>query len=220
MTVDRSAFIHPTAAVDDGASIGAGTKVWHLAHLRSGARVGSECILGKGVYVGDGVVIGDRCKVENYALLFEGLTVGDGVFIGPAVVFANDLRPRAVTPEGELRTIDDWEMSETVVEGGASIGARAVIVPPRRIGAWSMVAAGAVVTRDVPPHALVAGVPTKVVGWVCWCGQKVSPDGSCPACGRRVEIPAALQPAPVPVEEIVEAPLEADLGIPVQRADF
>lgn len=195
MLVDATSFVHPTASLEEGAAVGARTKIWHLAHLRAGARVGADCVVGRGVYVGEGVVVGDRCKIQNDALLYEGLTVGDGVFIGPAAVFANDRQPRAVTPDGALRTADDWTLSETVVEDGASIGARAVIVPPRRIGAWSMVAAGAVVTRDVPPHALVAGVPARVVGWVCMCGERLGGDGTCPACGRVVDLRADELPA-------------------------
>jgi acetyltransferase-like isoleucine patch superfamily enzyme len=188
MSVDPSAFVHPSATIDEGASVGARTRVWHLAHLRESSSVGEECVVGRGVYVGAGVHVGHRCKLENYALVFEGATLEDGVFVGPAAVIANDRNPRAMSPEGRLNTTADWVRSETYVETGATIGARAVLVPPLRIGAWSMVGAGAVVTRDVPPHALVVGAPATVRGHVCWCGQRVGGDGECPACGRVVEL--------------------------------
>lgn len=189
MSVHPTAFVHPTATIDEGASVGAGTRIWHLAHLRAGASVGEECVVGRGVYVGAGVRVGNRCKLENYALVFEGATIADGVFIGPAAVLANDRNPRAISPEGRLYTADDWVLSQTRIETGASIGARAVLVPPVTVGAWSMVGAGAVVTRDVQPHALVLGAPARLAGYVCWCGHRVSGDGGCPSCGRRVEIP-------------------------------
>jgi acetyltransferase-like isoleucine patch superfamily enzyme len=131
-------------------------------------------VIGRGAYLGPGVVVGDRCKIQNHALVYEPAVVADGAFIGPAVVFTNDLNPRAVTPEGRLKSAEDWEPVGVVVEEGASIGARAVCVAPVRIGAWAMVAAGAVVTRDVPAHALVAGVPARQVGWVDEAGNRVA----------------------------------------------
>ncbi len=158
--------IEPTADVSDRASIGSGTLVWHLAQVREDAVVGDECIIGRGAYVGPGVRLGNRCKLQNYALVYEPAVVEDGVFIGPAVVFTNDLMPRAVMPDGRLQTGDDWEAVAVVVREGASIGARAVVVAPLTIGRWAMVGAGSVVTRDVPDFALVVGVPARRVGWV------------------------------------------------------
>jgi len=184
MTEPQPPFVHPLALVEEDVEIGPGTKVWAHAHLRRGARIGSECIIGSGATVDLGVVLGDRCKVQNAALLYSGLRIGDGVFIGPAAVFTNDRFPRAVTPDGSLRTEAQWEHGATVVENGASVGANATVVTGVRIGAWAMIGAGAVVTRDVEAHALVLGVPARPVGWVCACGAPVDRPGMmrCPAC--------------------------------------
>jgi acetyltransferase-like isoleucine patch superfamily enzyme len=167
---------HPTAEVEAGAVVGEGTVVWQYAHIRAGARVGRECIVGRGAYVGPGVRIGNRCKLQNYALVYEPAVLGDGVFVGPAAVFTNDLHPRAVTPDGQLKTADDWDAVGVTVGAGASIGARAVCVAPVRIGAWATVAAGAVVVHDVPDYALVAGVPARQIGWVGEAGHRLKPD--------------------------------------------
>jgi len=166
-----------SADVAESASIGDGSAVWHLAQIRESARLGRSCIVGRGAYVGPGVVLGDHCKIQNYALVYEPAQVGNGVFIGPAVVFTNDTYPRAVTPELTLKSADDWEAVGVTVRDGASIGARSVCVAPVTIGAWAMVAAGSVVTRDVADHALVAGVPARRVGWVGRTGRQLTPSG-------------------------------------------
>jgi acetyltransferase-like isoleucine patch superfamily enzyme len=173
MTSDPGPRIQPSADVDPAAYVGTGTLVWHLAQIREGARVGADCIIGRGAYVGPGVVIGDRCKIQNHALVYEPAVLEDGAFVGPAVVFTNDLNPRAVTPDGALKTADDWHAVGVTVRTGASIGARAVCVAPVTIGRWAMVAAGAVITRDVPDFALVAGVPARQLGWVDRAGMRV-----------------------------------------------
>ncbi len=157
------ARIHATADVSAQAVIGDDTAIWHWAQIREGAQLGARCTLGKDVYVDKEVVLGDDCKVENFATLYHGLTIGNGVFIGPHACFTNDTFPRAVSP--------DWQVVPTVVEDGASIGANATVLCGVTIGRSGMVAAGAVVTKDVPPHALVAGVPAKQIGWVCDCGR-------------------------------------------------
>ena len=172
MTTLARPVIADTAVVAPDAIVGPATRVWHFAQVRERARIGAECNVGKGVYVGAGVVIGDRCKIENNASLFEGLTVEHGVFIGPHVVFTNDRLPRATNPDGTLQTAADWEMGRTTVHRGASIGAGAVIIPGLDIGRHAMVGAGAVVTHDVPPHALVVGNPARQIGWVCVCGRE------------------------------------------------
>ena len=148
-----------SADVADDASIGDGSSVWHLAQVREGAVLGENCVVGRGAYVGTGVQMGDNCKLQNYALVYEPALLEDGVFVGPAVVFTNDHFPRAVSPDGSLKTGDDWEAVGVTCRTGASIGARSVCVAPVTIGRWALVAAGSVVTKDVPDFALVAGVP-------------------------------------------------------------
>lgn len=188
-------MIHPTADVSPEARIGPGTRIWHEAQVRERAVIGADCVLGKGVYVDRDVVVGDRVKIQNRASLFHGLTVESNVYIGPHVSFTNDKYPRAVTPDGSPRTDDDWQEQPTLVREGASIGASAVVLPGVTIGRWAMVGAGAVVTRDVPDHALVAGNPAVVVGRACVCGAPMAQEGDswrCPACGRTFE-PAGAQ---------------------------
>lgn len=168
-----SVRIQPSAQVDETAELGEGTAVWDLAQIRERARLGRNCVVGRGAYVGPGVRIGHNVKLQNHALVYEPAVLGDGVFIGPAVVFTNDYFPRAVTPDGRLKTGDDWEAVGVVVAEGASVGARSVCVAPVRLGRWSLVAAGAVVTRDVPDFALVAGVPARRIGWVGRAGARL-----------------------------------------------
>jgi acetyltransferase-like isoleucine patch superfamily enzyme len=168
------AQVAQTAVVAPDARVGPGTRIWHHAQVREGARIGSECNVGKGVYVGAGVVVGDRCKIENNASLFEGLVLEDGVFVGPHVVFTNDRRPRATNPDGSLQTAADWEMGRTTVRRGASVGAGAIVLPGLEIGRHALVGAGAVVTRDVDPHAVVVGNPARQIGWICACGRERS----------------------------------------------
>lgn len=160
------ARILPSADIDEGAQIGEGTTVWHLAQVRAGAVVGRNCIIGRGAYIGDGATLADNCKVQNYALVYEPAVLGDGVFIGPAAVLTNDEFPRAVNADGSPKDASDWHSVGVEIGEGAAIGARTVCVAPVRIGAWATVAAGAVVTRNVPDYALVVGVPARRVGWV------------------------------------------------------
>jgi acetyltransferase-like isoleucine patch superfamily enzyme len=168
--------VHDTAIVEDGAQVGAGTRVWHHSHLRSGAVVGRDCTIGKNVFVDSGAVLGDRVKVQNNVSVYSGVRLDDEVFVGPSAVFTNDLLPRAVSP--------DWMVAPTHVERGASIGANATIVCDRTIGCYAMVGAGAVVTHDVPAHALVFGNPARVAGWVCSCGKVISREPEPPASLR------------------------------------
>ncbi len=179
-------MIHPTADVSPQAQIGAGTRIWHQVQVREGVVIGANCIVGKGVYVDTGVVVGNNVKIQNGALLYHGLTIDDGVFIGPLACFTNDRLPRAITPDGRLKTDADWEVGPIHVCRGASIGAGAVILPNVTIGEFAMVAAGAVVTRSVPPHALVLGTPARQAGYVCCCGRRLPADEDgwrCPDCG-------------------------------------
>ncbi|WP_251445712.1 N-acetyltransferase [Microbacterium sp. USTB-Y] len=163
---DSTVRIVDSADVATDAVIGAGSSIWHLAQVREQARIGENCIIGRGAYVGTGVVMGDNCKVQNYALIYEPARLSDGVFIGPAVVLTNDTYPRAINSDGSLKSAHDWEPVGVAIEKGAAIGARATCVAPVKIGAWATVAAGAVVVKDVPAYALVAGVPAKRIGWV------------------------------------------------------
>lgn len=169
------ARVQPSADVAESAQLGEGTSVWHLAQVREDAVLGANCIVGRGAYVGTGVRMGDNCKLQNYALVYEPAVLGDGVFVGPAVVFTNDHYPRSITPDGALKRGDDWEAVGVTVGTGASIGARSVCVAPVTIGAWALVAAGSVVTKDVPEFALVAGVPATRIRWVGRAGVPLEP---------------------------------------------
>jgi UDP-2-acetamido-3-amino-2,3-dideoxy-glucuronate N-acetyltransferase len=182
-----SAYVHPSAFVAQDAELGAGTKVWHFAQVREGAKVGAECILGKGAYVGEGVRLGNRVKVQNGASIYPGATVEDGVLVGPHVCFTNDRYPRAVNADGSLKTATDWTLGTILVREGASLGAASVLIAGVTVGRWAMVAAGAVVSHDVPDFALVAGNPARRLGYVCACGHRLREAGqgrlSCEACG-------------------------------------
>ena len=158
--------ILPSADVDPSATLGDGSSIWHLAQIRDQVTMGSNCIIGRGAYIGSGVTLGDNCKVQNYALVYEPAKLGNGVFIGPAAVLTNDQFPRAVNSDLTLKSGSDWEAVGVTILDGASVGARAVCVAPVTIGKWALVAAGAVVTKDVPNFALVAGTPARRIRWV------------------------------------------------------
>jgi len=179
--------VAPTADVDARAGIGAGTRIWHLAQIREHASLGRNCTIGRGAYVGPGVVVGDNVKLQNHALVYEPARLGDGVFVGPAAVLTNDEYPRAVTPDGRLKSGDDWTAVGVTIGEGAAVGARAVCVAPVTVGRWALVAAGAVVTKDVPDFALVVGVPARRVGWVGRAGRPLTAKGDgvwvCPESG-------------------------------------
>jgi UDP-2-acetamido-3-amino-2,3-dideoxy-glucuronate N-acetyltransferase len=176
-------WAHATAVIDAPATIGEGTKIWHFSHVMSGARIGRDCSLGQNVFVAASVVIGDGCKIQNNVSLYDGVTLGDDVFVGPSAVFTNVVNPRAFIARKD-------EYRRTEVARGASIGANATIVCGHAIGNHAFVAAGAVVTHDVMPFALVAGVPARRSGWVCRCGVTL-PQGTdlvCTACGLRYAV--------------------------------
>jgi acetyltransferase-like isoleucine patch superfamily enzyme len=177
--------------------IGAGTSIWHHAQVRDGATVGENCIIGKGVYIDAAVPIGDNVKIQNYVSIYHGVSIEDGVFVGPHVCFTNDLRPRAVNPDGELKSAEDWVVGKTIVQEGASLGANATIRCGITIGVWAMIGAGSVVTTNVPDYGLVWGNPARLQGFVCPCGTQLSEEKQtdgvvltrCPACQRTLEIP-------------------------------
>ncbi len=188
--INESADVAPTAQIGDG------TSVWHLAQVRENAGIGADCVIGRGAYIGEGVHVGNRCKIQNYALVYEPAHLADGVFIGPAAVLTNDHNPRAVNPDGSAKSAEDWTPVGVTIGEGAAIGARAVCVAPLCIGPWASVAAGAVVTRDVPAYALVVGVPARQVGWVGRAGHRLVHDENdptllrCPKTGERYRLTA------------------------------
>lgn len=170
-------FVHHTAEVSDRAEIGANTKIWNLAQVREHASIGENCIISKNAYVDTGVKIGSNVKVQNNVNVYNGVTIEDDVFLGPSMTFTNDKFPRAVSP--------DWEITKTLVQKGAAIGANATIVCGVTIGEYAMVGAGAVVTRDVPPFTLVVGNPARKIGYVCRCGARVAaPLQLCKICEK------------------------------------
>lgn len=169
--------IHITADVDRSAQVDPTASVWHLAQIREGAVVGMDSVVGRAAYVGSGVVLGARCKLQNLAQVYEPAQLADGVFVGPGAILTNDRHPRAISPRGDLKTADDWDLVGVVCGTGASIGAGAVCVAPVRIGSWAVVAAGSVVVDDVADFALVAGVPARRIGWVGRAGRRLTEVG-------------------------------------------
>lgn len=200
-----TAVVEPSADVAADVALGDGTRVWHLAQIREGAQLGAGCVIGRGAYIGTGVVLGAGCKIQNYALVYEPARLGHGVFVGPAAVLTNDEYPRAVNPDGSPKSAADWQPVGVTIGQGASIGARAVCVAPVVIGAWALVAAGAVVVHDVPEYAVVAGVPARQVGWVGTAGVPLADAGdgtwTCPRTGGHYTeadgrlVPAGKDPA-------------------------
>lgn len=174
-----SYFVHESSYVDDGVEIGEGTKIWHFCHVQSGAKIGENCSFGQNVNISNHVTVGNRVKIQNNVSVYEGVTLEDGVFCGPSCVFTNDLTPRARYPKGSAG------YKPTLVKEGASIGANATVVCGHTIGRNALIGAGAVVTGNVPDHALVLGVPARQFGWVCECGERLPDSLACPCCGRK-----------------------------------
>ena len=179
--VHPSVQIHESAYVDEPCAIGAGTRIWHFSHILPGCRLGRDCVIGQNVMIGPNVVVGDRCKIQNNVSLYDGVLLEDGVFCGPSCVFTNVNNPRA---EIERKS----EFLPTPVRRGATIGANATIVCGHEIGAHAFIGAGAVVTRDVPAYALMAGVPAKRIGWMSRAGARLGKDLVCPLEGTRYRL--------------------------------
>ena len=171
-------YMHETSIVDENVKIGQGTKIWHFCHIQSGAEIGENCSFGQNVYISNNVKIGKGVRVQNNVSIYEGVEIEDYVFCGPSMVFTNDLTPRAKYPKGHEA------YKKTVLHTGASVGANATIVCGNELGEWCMVAAGSVVTRDVEPYSLVAGVPANHIGWICECGERLG-EGLVCSCGRK-----------------------------------
>jgi UDP-2-acetamido-3-amino-2,3-dideoxy-glucuronate N-acetyltransferase len=194
--IDPSARVHATADLEPNVTVGARTSIWHRAQLRTGATIGAECVIGRDAFIDEGVSIGNRVKIQNQALVYHGVTVEDGVFIGPHVCFTNDLYPRAINRDGTLKSATDWQVTPTRIQYGASLGAASVIICGVTVGRFALIGAGAVVTRDVPPFALVLGNPARLAGYVCSSAHRLpeprEEDGvlvaTCPTCGERVEL--------------------------------
>lgn len=189
------AYIHPTADVSKSAKIGSGTKIWHQCQVRENAKIGSNCILAKNVYIDHDVKIGDNAKIQNNCSVYFDAEIGDGVFIGPHACLTNDESPRAVTPDGKLKSQHDWKASKTIIRKGASIGAGSVLLPGIAIGQFAMIGAGSVVTKNVQDYALVYGNPAEMKGYVCKCGAKITKTEEiknilvlhCPVCNEKIE---------------------------------
>lgn len=175
-------YVHESSYVDEKVSIGKGTKIWHFSHIQSGAQIGENCSIGQNVNIANDVKIGSGVKIQNNVSVYEGVELEAYVFCGPSMVFTNDLTPRSKYPKGKAG------YKKTLVKYGASIGANATIVCGHTIGKWAMIASGAVVTKDVPDYALMAGVPAKQIGWVCECGIPLKEDFLCHDCQRAYQI--------------------------------
>ena len=172
-------FIHPSSIIDENVEIGDNTKIWHFSHIQSGVRIGTGCSLGQNVNVSNNVRVGNGVKIQNNVSVYEGVELEDYVFCGPSMVFTNDLTPRSRYPKGHEA------YKKTLVQHDATLGANCTIVCGHKIGAYATIAAGAVVTKDVPGQALMAGVPARQIGWVCECGQVLDEDMKCPDCGKK-----------------------------------
>ncbi|HSG17527.1 MAG TPA: DapH/DapD/GlmU-related protein [Anaerolineae bacterium] len=192
ITVRDEVSIHDSADVSPEAILGPGTSVWHQAQIREGAQVGANCIIGKGVYIDFDVTIGANCKLQNGVYVYHPATLEDGVFLGPGVIVTNDKRPRAITPEGQLKSNAEWLAEPVHISYGAAVGAGAILLPGVHVGRWALIGAGSLVSKDVPGYGLVFGNPARLRGYTCPCGHRLMKDRGaiyvCPTCQEKVEI--------------------------------
>jgi acetyltransferase-like isoleucine patch superfamily enzyme len=205
MPTPDETFVHPLAEVDPAAKLGPGSQVWHDAQVMAGVEVGAECTIGKGAFLGSGTRIGHRVKIGNYANLF-GPTVEDGAFVAPMACVMEDPRPRATNPDGTRKGPDDFDRLPATIRAGATIGGGALVLPGVTVGRMAMVSAGAVVSRDVPDHAIVAGNPARSVGFACVCGLRLPADLTCSCSRWYVEADDGLVPGDGPTPHEVRAP--------------
>jgi UDP-2-acetamido-3-amino-2,3-dideoxy-glucuronate N-acetyltransferase len=174
-------FIHPTTQVDDNVEIGTGTKIWHYSHIISGSKIGENCSIGQNVVIGPDTTIGKGCKIQNNVSVYKGVTLEDYVFCGPSAVFTNVINPRS-----EIKRMS--EIKPTLVKKGATLGANCTIVCGHTIGSYAFIAAGAVITKDVPDYALMMGSPARQKGWMCRCCNKLNGKYHCPQCGKKYKL--------------------------------
>ena len=194
---ETSYFVHPTSIIDENCRIGAGTKIWHFSHVLKNSEIGEHCILGQNVSVGPDVRVGDRCKIQNNISIYRGVTLENGVFCGPGCVFTNVYNPRAFIERKN-------EFLETVVRTGASIGANATIICGNTIGKYAFIGAGAVIKKEVPDYAIMAGVPARQIGWACQCGDKlniINNHAACKRCGNEYRLDHKVL---IPVKEVLD----------------
>ena len=180
--VQSSAVVHPRA------KLGENVMVWNWVQIREDAEIGDGCILSKGVYIDFAVKIGRNVKIQNNVSVYNGVTIEDGVFVGPHVCFTNDKRPRAINPDGSLKSAEDWVVTPIRIRTGASLGANSTILPGVTVGRFAMVGSGAVVSRDVPDYAVVVGNPARRIGWVCECGEPLDAAHHCASCNKTVQV--------------------------------
>jgi len=177
-------FVHESSYIDEPCEIGEGTKIWHFSHIMQNCKIGERCNIGQNVVVSSSVVLGNNVKVQNNVSIYTGVICEDDVFLGPSMVFTNVINPRS-------HIVRKSEYKQTLVKKGASIGANATIICGNTIGEYAFIGAGAVVTKDVPPYALILGNPGKVAGWMCECGVKVKfegDNGECPTCRKNYKL--------------------------------
>lgn len=187
-------YCHPHALVSPEAKLDEGVRVWAFTQVREGVVIGAHSNVGSHCYIDFDVVIGANCKLQSGALLFHGTVLDEGVFVGPGAVVTNDLRPRAINPDGSLKGPEDWRVDGVHVSKGASLGAGSIVIAGVSVGEFAIVAAGAIVTRDVPAHALAVGAPARVNGWVCCCGAPLSVEDDQGVCGECSRVHRVLSP--------------------------